>query len=439
VEDAAGVDPRPKLVTIGIGSVIFGVELLRDIFRVPEFKGTELWLVDADAGALGRMTGLAERLNAVADWDVDIHSTTERREALPGADFVVTSVAVDRLATWRTDHELALRHGFASVLSENGGPGGLSHTLRSVPLMVEIGQDVEALAPQALLFNYTNPENRVCLALKRHTAVQTIGLCHSVAGEIDDAARLLERPRADLDIRAAGLNHFTWFLSIRDSKDGVDLMPELRRRSRAVDPPPEPLRRMIGDRFGIEPAIGDDHIGEYLPWAAEVIGTVGYDFEGLARRGRRAVELLEAWGSGAEPVEPLLSEPSEEASVDHSAAEIMGDVIARRTRRRPSFILPNEALIGNLPQDSVVEAPALLQDGSPAGVPVGTMPEPIAALLRHELAIQDVAVEASLQGSRDLAMEALLLDPVVHSARAAEAFLDEALRAHRAHLPRFWS
>jgi alpha-galactosidase len=428
-----------KLVAIGIGSVIFGVELLRDIFRVPEFRGAELWLVDSDPGALARMARLAERLNAAAGWDIDVRSTTDRREALPGARFVVTAVAVDRLASWRTDHELALGHGFPSVLSENGGPGGLSHTLRSVPLMVEIAEDTEALAPDAFLFNYTNPENRVCLAIRRHTAVSAIGLCHSVAGEIGRAAQLLERPPSEIEARAAGLNHFTWFLSMQDARDGSDLLPEFRRRARALEPPPEPLRRMIGDRFGLEPAIGDDHIGEYLPWAAEVIGTTGYDFDGLAVRGKRAVEQLEAWGSGAASVQPLLDEPSEEARVDHSAAEIMGDVISGRTRRRPSFILPNDGLISNLPADSIVEVPGVVQDGSPCGVSVGAMPEPIAALLRHELAVQEVAVEAALEGSRELALEALLLDPVVSSVRAAEAFLDDVLRTHRAHLPRFWS
>ncbi len=163
--------------------------------------------------ALARMTRLAERLDAAAGWDVAVHSTTERREALPGADFVVTSVAVDRIATWRADHDLALRHGFASVLSENGGPGGLSHTLRSVPLMVEIAADVAELAPAALMLNYTNPENRVCLAIRRHTSARAIGLCHSVAETIDDVARTLGRPRAEIDAHAAGLNHFTWMVA----------------------------------------------------------------------------------------------------------------------------------------------------------------------------------------------------------------------------------
>ncbi len=385
------------------------------------------------------MTRLAERLNAAAGWSVDVRSTVDRPEALPGADFVVTSVAVDRLASWRKDHELALKHGFASVLSENGGPGGLSHTLRSIPLMVEIGCDIERLAPGALVLNYTNPENRVCLALRRHTAVRAIGLCHSVAETIDGCARLLGRDLTEIDVHAAGANHFTWFLSIRDARDGTDLMPEFRRRTMAGDPERDQLGRLLFERLGVHPAIDDDHIGEYLPWAADVIGTTGYDFDGLAERSRRAVATLEAWGSGERSVEPLLAEPSGEAMARHGAAAVVGDVIARRTGRRPSFILPNAGWIDNLPAESVVEVPGLVEDGVPRGVAVGSMPEPVAALIRHELSIQDLAVEAAVEGSRDLAMEALLLDPVVNSARAAERFLDEVLRAHRPWLPRFWS
>ncbi len=426
-----------KLVAIGIGSVIFGIELLRDVFQVEEFRGAELWLVDTEPAALARMTRLAERLDAAAGWDVAVHSTTERREALPGADFVVTSVAVDRIATWRADHDLALRHGFASVLSENGGPGGLSHTLRSVPLMVEIAADVAELAPAALMLNYTNPENRVCLAIRRHTSARAIGLCHSVAETIDDVARTLGRPRAEIDAHAAGLNHFTWMVAMTDTRDGSDLLPELRRHRLAEED--QPLGRLLAERFGLVPAIDDDHIGEYLPWAADMIGTAGYDFERHDRRSRDDVAMLDAWGSGERSVAPLLAEPSNEAKVGHSAAEIMGDIVAGRTRRRPSFIVPNDGYIDNLPANSAVEVPGIVEAGQALGVPVGAMPEPVATLLRHELAIQDAAVEAALEGSRDLAMRALLLDPVVTSAAAAGRFLDDALRIHREWLPRFWS
>lgn len=384
-----------KLVAIGIGSVIFGIELLRDVFRVEEFRGAELWLVDVNPAALGRMTRLAERLNAAADWDVAVHATADRAEALPGADFVVTAVAVDRIATWRADHDLALRHGFASVLSENGGPGGLSHTLRSVPLMVEIAGDVAELAPGALILSYTNPENRVCLAIHRHTQARAIGLCHSVAETIDDSARILGRPRAEIDAHAAGLNHYTWMMAMRDTRDGSDLLPELRRR-RLADTQEQPLGRMLSEHLGLLPAIDDDHIGEYLPWAADLIGTSGYDFEKHDRRSRDDAAMLDTWGSGERSVEPLLAEPSQEAKVGHSAAEIMGDIAAGRTRRRPSFVVPNDGYIDNLPADAVVEVPGLVEGGQARGVPVGVMPEPVAALLRHELAIQEAAVEAAL-------------------------------------------
>jgi alpha-galactosidase len=135
----------------------------------------------------------------------------------------------------------------------------------------------------------------------------------------------------------------------------------------------------------------------------------------------------------------LLAEASEEAMAGHGAAQVVGDVIARRTRRHPSFILPNAGLIDNLPPHEAVEVPGVVEDGAPRGINVGSIPEVVATLVRHELSIQDIAVQAAMEGSRDLALRALLIDPVVHSARAAEAFLDEALRVHRAWLPRFWS
>ena len=433
---------RLKLVAIGIGSVIFGIELLRDVFRVPEFRGAELWLVDVDPDALARMTKLAERLNEAADWDVGHpRDARSRGPPCPDADFVVTSVAVDRVATWQADHALALSHGFASVLSENGGPGGLSHTLRSVPLMVEIGRDVEALAPGALILNYTNPENRVCLALHRHTSTRVIGLCHSVAEAIDECARTLGRPRAEIDVHAAGVNHFTWFLSIRDARDGSDLMPEFRRRTLAADPSrgaAQPTARRArgapsGDRRRPRrrvPAMGSR--GHRYQPATTSRGTIA--------RSRTDVEMLEAWGSGDRPVEPLLAEPSNESKVDHSAAEIMGDVIARRTRRRPSFILPN---------DGYHRQPSRPIRSSRSRASSRTATREVCRSARcpsrsrpssgTSSPIQDAAVEAAIEGSRDLALRALLLDPVVNSARAAEHFIDDVLRIHRACLPRFWT
>ena len=139
-----------KIVAIGAGSLVFGVELLRDIYQTPELRGAELWIVDLDPAAASRMGGLAEKLNEASGWDVTLRTTTERVEALPGADFVITSIAVARDSTWEADHKLALKHGFPSVLSENGGPGGLSHTLRSIPLMLAKDYSFPANYPLAV-------------------------------------------------------------------------------------------------------------------------------------------------------------------------------------------------------------------------------------------------------------------------------------------------
>ncbi|MBI5285443.1 MAG: alpha-glucosidase/alpha-galactosidase [Chloroflexi bacterium] len=428
-----------KIVAIGVGSLVFGVELLRDVYQTPELRGSELWLVDLSPEVLRRMGGLAERLNEASGWDVTLRTTTERVEALPGADYVVTSIARDRDATWKKDHELALKHGFPSVLSENGGPGGLSHTLRSIPPMLAIAKDVERLAPQALLLNYTNPENRICLAIHRYTSVRSIGLCHGVAETVEFVAEMLDMPRDDVDLRGAGVNHFVWTTSLTERSSGRDLLPLLRER--LGDNPPEKWRlcAMLYDRFGVFPTTGDNHVGEYIGWAAEFIGTEGYDFDAYAQDRVLANRNLDAWAAGTKSVASLLAKPSRESRLGHGCTQIMAALISGRSLRRPSFIIPNQGYVENLDRDSVVEVPGMIEDGSFRGIPVGRLSTPVAAMVRQEIAIQELAVEAAVTGSRDLALQALLIDPCVHSARAAGAFLDDVLAAHRAYLPAFWS
>jgi len=428
---------RPKVVAVGIGSFSFGVELLRDVFQTEELRGLELALVDLDAGRLAQMAALAERLNAASGWQAVVRSTSDRCEALPGADFVVTSIEINRDALWKLDHQICLRHGVPSVLSENGGPGGLSHALRTVPPVVAIARDAERLCPNALVLNYTNPEGRVCLAIRRHTAVRAVGLCHGVAETVHFVAALLERQPADIDLRAAGVNHFTWTLSVRDATTGEDLYPALCERLRALPPNIWPLCRLLLDRFGVFPTTGDNHVGEYIGWAAEVIGTKGYDFDGTAELRRLAGENIRGWAAGEKPVDSLLAQPSREARVGLSCTRIMADVLAGNSGRRPSLILPNDGYIDNVSRDAVVEVPAMVDRGEVRGLPVGSLPGPVAAMVQTEVEIQKLVVDAAVTGSRDLALQALLLDPVVNSARRAEAILDDILASHAAYLPQF--
>lgn len=429
--------PRTKIAAVGIGSFVFGVELLRDVFQTEELRECELALVDLDSERLGLMEGLANRLNEASGWHANVVATPDRNEGLPGATFVVTAIEVNRDALWQLDHEICMRHGLPSVLSENGGPGGLSHALRTVPLMVDIARDIERLSQDALLLNYTNPEGRVCLALRRNTSVRAVGLCHGVAGTVPWIANVLERNADTIDLQASGVNHFTWTTSLSDASTGEDLYPLFRERVAALPPDEWPLCRSLHDRFGLFPTTSDNHVGEYIGWAAEFCGTKGYDFERTAEQRRGALENIEGWASGTKPVDALLAQPSREARVKLSSAGLMADVIAGRTRRYPSFILPNESYIANISADAVVEVPGLISNGRVCAVPAGELPGPIASMVQNEVEIQKLAVDAAVTGSRDLALEALLIDPVVNSAKKAEALLADILETHAAYLPAF--
>ncbi len=426
-----------KITAIGIGSFIFGVELLRDIFQTEELRGCDLALVDLDAGRLALMAGLAQRLNEASGWQATIRPTTDRREVLPGSDFVVTSLEVNRDALWMLDHEICLRNDIPSVLSENGGPGGLSHALRTVPLVVDVARDVERLCPDALMFNYSNPEGRVCLAIRRFTSVRAVGLCHGVAGTVPFVASALGRQPREIDLRAAGVNHFTWMTSLTDAATGEDLYPAFQDALAALPEGQWAFCRLLFERFGMFPTTGDNHVGEYIGWAAEVCGTEGYDYAGAAERRVLALENIEQWAAGTKAVDSLLAQPSREARSGLSCAGIMADVLAGRSQRRPSLILPNDGYIDNVSRDAVVEVPGEAADGAVRGIRVGELPGPVASMVQNEVEIQKLVVDAAVSGSRELALQALLIDPVVNSAEKAEAVLDDILSSHAAYLPQF--
>jgi alpha-galactosidase len=427
-----------KIVAVGVGSLVFGVELLRDVYQTPELRDAELWLVDIDPEAIRRMGGLASRLNAESGYNITLRTTTERVEALPGADFVVTAIAIARDTAWENEHRLCVKHGFPSVLSENGGPGGLAHTLRSIPPMLAVAKDVERLAPGALLLNYTNPENRVCLAIHRYTSVKSVGLCHGVAETIEMIAALFEMPQEAIDLRAAGTNHFTWTVSLTERPSGRDLLPLLRERLPQADQSKWGFCRWLFEKFDCFPTTGDNHVGEYIGWAAEFLGTEGYDFRAYARNKGLGQANLDAWAAGSKPVASLLRQASREARLGHSVTEIMAAIATGRTVRRPSFMIPNDGYIENIERDVVVEVPGIIEDGEVRGLAVGRLPDAVATMVRREIEIEKLAVEAAVTGSRDLALQALLIDPCVHSAKAAEAFLDDVLREQRPYLPPYW-
>jgi alpha-galactosidase len=422
-----------KVVMIGAASASFGPAMIADAVLTPELAGSTLVLVDLDAERLEVMAAYARRLNESAGAGLRIVSETDRLRALPGAEFVITAVAVRRDELWKLDFQIPLKHGLRQVLGENGGPGGLSPALRNIPIILGIARDMERLCPKALLMNFSNPESRIGLAISRYTGLRFVGLCHGIGMGYTSIGRITGLPADDLVGLAAGLNHFSWFLDIRRRSTGDDVYPLLRAADATYDPAYYPLTRRMFRRFGLYPHPSDDHIGEYLGYAWAECGLDGYDFP--AADARRVTDWARVQGiaSGERPA------PGRDAL--HRSGEFAFPIIAGHLANDRRLIeavnIRNDGLIANLPDWAVVEVPAVAGADGVHGVQVGALPRGIAALLNTQAHVQDLVVEAAVHGSRELALQALLADPVVHDAAAAERCLDELLATHAAYLPQF--
>ena len=438
-----------KVVVIGAASTSFGLGTLMDIVaHAASLAGSTVVLNDVDGPGLELMGQAARRLCAEAGADLTIEATTDQRAALDGAEFVITSVEVDRIPCWKQDWAIPLRHGIKHVLGENGGPGGLGHTLRVVDLMLRVARNVEEVAPRAWLLNFSNPMSRVCLALERATALRVVGLCHQIGagywivgrtlGLVGEATDVEER-RAQaawlherIDIKAAGLNHFTFIYDIRDNETGQDLYPEFKRRLAAMPADFEPLSRRLLDAFGLFPATGDGHAGEYVSFAWETSDLRGYDFDGWERKGEETRSRLRQALATPGGCRPYIGRTSGERAIP-----IIDAILHNRNRYELALNIPNRGCIRGLPEWAIVEVPGVVSAAGVQGLQVPDLGPGITALLTQQVAVQDRAVEAAIHGDRQAALQALLLDPVVPSYEAAVKVLAELLAVHAPYLPRF--
>ena len=417
-----------KIVFIGAGSMSFGLSMFQDLFSSRELTGSTLVLVDLNEAQLERMFQLALRLNAVSGAGLKIEKTTNRLEALPGAGFVINSIAIDRNRLWKLDFEVPRRYGIRHTLGENGGPGGLFFTLRTVPAIMDIVRDMEALCPQAYFLNYSNPESRLVLALGMYSKIRAIGLCHGVFMGQSDVAKIMGLPFEKVDVWAAGMNHFQWLLQIRHRQSGEDLYPLLREKEASLDPTFMPLTRKMFHAFGYWPTCSDDHMGEYLAYGWEG-GEEGYDFEEDERDRLHIRAQIEAVNAGGQAIPEFMFRPSGERGVQAILA-----ILHNKKTQIESGVVHNRGAIHNLPYDCAVEVPIALDGNGLHPVSVGNLPEAIAALLSTQAGVQKLSVEAAMRGSKELALQALLIDPVTNSITAAEKLLDELWEANKPYI-----
>jgi len=418
---------RTKIVMLGATSMSFGLNMLRDIFSSDELHGSTLTLVGRNPATLAKMAALARLLNAHSGAGITVEETTDRRAALDGAGFVVNATAIDRNRLWKLDFEVPRKYGIRHTLGENGGPGGLFFTLRTLPLVFDIVREMEALCPGALFINFSNPESRIILALGRYSPVRALGLCHGIFMGQGDVARIMGLPYEQVEVWGAGINHFQCLLQIRDCASGEDLYPLLRTREKDFDPAFMPLTRRLFRAFDYWMTCSDDHLGEYLAYGWEA-GETGYDFAADERGRAQFARALEGALAGAD-IPPDWLTPSGERG-----AAAIGGMLHNRHRLLESGIVANRGTIANLPPDAAVEVPVVADAAGIHPVSLGPLPDPVAKLLATQVSVQQLAVEAAVHASKEIALQALLIDPVVNSADAAVRLLDELWNVNRPYI-----
>ena len=418
----------PKIVFIGAGSMSFGTATFRDIFTAPRLAGCELWLVDIDRENLDRMFALAKVFNEVTGHGVELHATEDRREALPGANFIVSSLAIERCELWRHDFNVPKKYGIRHCLGENGGPGALYFTMRTLPLVLEICADIEELCPDAWFLNFSNPESRLVLGVNKYTNVKCVGFCHGIYMARHDVARILGRDAKDVDVIGGGMNHFQWLTDVRDPATGEDLYPALRTAEAAYDPAFRPFTRKMFHAFGLWPTCSDDHLGEYMAYGYEA-GEHGYNFDGDAKdrviQRERIADIIE----GRRPLGEDWLRPSGEHAVDAIVS-----IWYNERRRLPACIVYNRGAIPQLPEDVAVEVPVVVDGGGVHRTVVDGLPDGVIGLLNQQVSAQRLSVLAAVKGSKELALQALLCDPTINSTAAAEAINDELFELNRAYI-----
>ena len=458
-----------KVVVIGAGSASFGLNTLGSLMRSERLRGSQIALVDRNPDALANMLRLAERLNASWGAQMVLSSHLHHQDALPGAEFVVSAIEVPpREKLWRMDYDITLRHGVRQPYAENGGPGGFFHAARNIGPVLEIAHDMEQICPQAVFINFSNPMVRVCDAINRYSSIKVVGLCHQIyAGygmvgfmlanqlgiEVPEtfisthadakywhSLHRISRQAAELvDIKAAGLNHFTWMVDIRDRRTGADLYPAVREAWSKSDPAIEPLTRRVFDAFGLMPIPGDEHLCEYLPWVSdpttkpwEKYDLSLYDWDARAQdrdEGHKEIALM---GQGLKPIDGLKQTSSE------GALEVIECLAGGGNEYHLAANVPNTGQIANLPLGALVETPVVLSGMGVQPVAVGSLPEGVAEVCRRELAVVKLCVDSVVGGDRQLALQALLLDPIITDLDVARAILEEYLVTYKEYLPQYW-
>jgi len=422
---------KKKIVIIGAASAVFGVKMIQDISLSPEMDDVEVVLVDVNERDLDIVFRFAKRLFERQGREIHLSMNSDREAALPGTDFVILAVSVNKNVLWKQEFEIPIRHGLAQTQGENGGVAGLFHSLRSIHVVLPIIQDVERLCPEAIVLNYTNPLSRVCMAANELSSVKVIGLCHEMLNKLGKIAEWTGVPSDDIEAVSAGLNHIPFILEIHRKSTGEDLYPLIREKIPRSGPDAMHLCNLLMDTLGYLPATDDRHCGEYISFATEYCDPRPAKlFAGGTKWRDGRFALYDRIAHAEADFEDAMLEKSNERAIG-----ILLAITSDANALEDAVNIPNKGIISNLPEDAIVEVPGYFDKDGVSGKPIGDLPAPIAALLRPQVEVQRMIVKAYKEHSKDLALQAIMVDPAVPQFKQAKKAFDELLALEAEYLP----
>lgn len=417
---------RPiKVTVLGAGSS-FTQSLVNDLFRTEGNLGGTIALVDLEPTRLRVMKRFIEFVKGHARADKwKIVASTERRDVLPGTDYLINCIEVAGMACVRPDNDIPLKYGVDQCIADTIGPGGIFKGLRTIPVWLEVLRDAEELCPRAVVLNYTNPMNMMCLAAGRSSSMSVVGLCHSVQGTSTRLAKRAHVPYEELEWECAGINHLSWFVKLRHK--GKSLYPKLMKMAKSdlagkqVDPEDirDWVRKDVMLHFGAFVTETSGHLSEYLPYYRKRkdllekycqdknSGTNYYGNNWPAWRERADVERLEYMKQN----KPISSQRS---------WEYASWIIEAREKNVPFRIHGNVMnnvghgghLITNLPGNGCVEVACMIDGNGIQPTRFGALPPQMAALCAAHMSVYDLGATAAIKRSKEAAIHALMLDPL---------------------------
>ncbi len=433
-----------KIAFIGAGSFVFTRNLVRDLLTFPLLQDATIALMDIDPVGLEFARRATQRCIEATKSSATVLATTDRREALEGADAVLCTILPGGIDVWQHDILIPAKYGISINVGDTRGPSGIFRALRTIPVMLDICRDIQEVAPHAYLLNYTNPMAMLCRAMQRESRVKVTGLCHSVQGTAAMLARWIGAPMDEISYTCAGINHMAWYLKYEwNGEDAYALIRE------AVTTRPEvyneeQVRNEMFLAFDYYVTESSGHNSEYNAWFRKRPDLIErYCTHGTGWNPGHDQFILKEYrarrDSWQQTVEEWFQQPLDLQRGSEYAAPIINALLGGEPFAFNGNV-PNTGLIPNLPPDACVEVPAFASKDGFSPVFVGPLPPQVAALTSLSAQIEEMAVEAALSGDPRLVYQAICHDPLTAamlSLAEIKSMVNEMLAQNREHLPQF--